>query len=101
MQELKRAEDVERAAHMETYIFAYVTVIHEYNAHGAHRLRIQYRAYKRGRSITTEWYRYEDIIVVTDDGTPDYRQTSICATTQYWEGEFPRVFRVEAAERLS
>lgn len=100
MQALKRAEDLERSVHKDTYIFPYMTVIHEYDARGCHRLILHDRCLKVGGKITTDWYAYEDIITIGDAMVPEYRASQICATTQYYEGIFPRVFRTTAAERL-
>lgn len=75
-----------------------ITVIHESNDEGSHRITVQERCYRQGSSFTTEWHGYQDIIVVPDDRIPEYRRTSICATTEYWGNKLPRVFRITAGE---
>jgi hypothetical protein len=97
---MQRLNAPDSVCHIDTYIYPYMTVRHEYNQSGMHRLVIINRGTKHGGRATSPWYSYEDIAIFPLDGIPDYRWSAICATTEYWRSVFPaRVFRVEKLEK--
>lgn len=88
-------------AKVDTYFLSdpIVIVKHEINDDRMHRLIIRERTYGKGNSIETMWYEYEEVIIVPDERTPDYRRVCICAATEHWPA-LPRVFRIITAEKV-
>lgn len=82
------------------YILPFRQVYHEYNGRDQHRLRFVYNIYRTGQAEgVTGWYEYDEIAMTEVlAGIPEYRQERICATTEYWQGKLPRVFRTIALE---
>jgi hypothetical protein len=83
-----------------TYFFPFVTLIHEYRKDDWHRLLVIRRGGKNTPEYDSGWRPYDEIATISDGMLPEYRASSWCATTEYWEGIFPRVFKTEAAEEM-
>ena len=96
MQRLNEANGVVAS---ESYVYPYMTVLHQFNKHGGHRLTIVNRGTRHGGRWTTPWEPYEEMVIFRLEGVPDYRWSAIIATTDFYGDTLPRVYRVEALER--
>jgi hypothetical protein len=89
----------DKAVHKDNYIYPFMTVVHEYNAYGSHRLIIINRHTRYGGRMESKWFGYHDIATIKLVGIPDYRWSAIAATTEYYGDTLPRCFHIEALER--